>query len=206
MAATKPSTTRIKKTREEQKVFFVLDLHKKFLQVAAADQDGSLLMNKRVENDFGIIEQKFSAFPKNAKYALESSSMRYGVYRKLAGNLGLDVILPNPYLTRLIAKSKKKIGRFDARTLADRSRQRVYVWNLKMLHSRIRTDRFHSSGVRSKLRGTDSFLYKISLKFEKLIWTVSFPPLARLPRVDEGASTKAAASTHLPCNACRHIF
>ena len=40
--------------------------------------------------------------------------MWYGVYRKLAGDLGLDVILSNPYLTRLIAKSKKKTDRFDA--------------------------------------------------------------------------------------------
>ena len=42
---TKPSA-KIKKTREEQKVFFGLDLHKKFLQVAAVDQEGNLLMNK----------------------------------------------------------------------------------------------------------------------------------------------------------------
>ena len=71
-------------------------------------------MNKRVENDFGIIEREFSAFPKNAKYVLESSSVWYGIYQKLVGDLGLDVVLSNPYLTRLIAKSKKKIDRFDA--------------------------------------------------------------------------------------------
>ena len=73
--AVKPSTTKIKKDKEEQKIFFGLDLHKKFLQVAAVDQKGNLLMNKRVENDFGIIEREFSAFPKNAKYVLESSSV-----------------------------------------------------------------------------------------------------------------------------------
>ena len=76
---TKPSA-KIKKTREEQKMFFGLDLHKKFLQVVAVDQERNLLMNKRVENDFKIIEQKFPAFPKNAKYVLGSSSVRYGVY------------------------------------------------------------------------------------------------------------------------------
>ena len=102
-------------------MFFGLDLHKKFLQATAVDQEGNILMNKRVENDFGIIEREFSAFLKNAKYVLESSSVWYGVYRKLAGDLGLDVILSNPYFTRLTVKSKKKIGRFDACTLADRS-------------------------------------------------------------------------------------
>ena len=51
------------------------------------------MMNKKVENDFRVIEQEFSAFPKNAKYVLELSSVRYGVYRKLVGDLGLDAVL-----------------------------------------------------------------------------------------------------------------
>ena len=61
-------------------MFFGLDLYKKFLQVAAVDQEGNLLMNKKVENDFRVIEQELSAFPKNAKYVLESSYVWYGVY------------------------------------------------------------------------------------------------------------------------------
>ena len=96
-----------------------MDLHKKFLQIAAVDQKRNLLMNKRVENDFGVIEREFSAFPKNVKYVLESSFVWYGVYQKLVGDLGLDVVLSNPYLIRLIAKSKKKTDRFDARALSD---------------------------------------------------------------------------------------
>ena len=79
-------------------MFFGLDLHKKFLQVAAVDQDGNLLMSKRAENDFKIIEQKSPALPKNAKYVSELSSVRYGVYRKLVGDLGLDVVLSIPIL------------------------------------------------------------------------------------------------------------
>ena len=49
----KPSAAGIKKAKKEQRVFFGLDLHKKFLQgvVVAADQKGDLLMSKRVEND-----------------------------------------------------------------------------------------------------------------------------------------------------------
>ena len=78
-----------------------------------------LLMNKKIDNDFDIIEREFSALPKDAKYVLESSSVWYGVYRKLTVDLGLNVVLSNPYLTRLIAASKKKTGRFDARALAD---------------------------------------------------------------------------------------
>lgn len=66
------------------------------------------MMNKKIDNDFDIIEREFSALPKDAKYVLESSSVWYGVYRKLTVELGLDVVLSNPYLTRLIAASKKK--------------------------------------------------------------------------------------------------
>ena len=108
-------------------MFFGLDLHKKFLQVAAVDQDGNLLMSKRAENDFKIIEQKSPALPKNAKYVSELSSVRYGVYRKLVGDLGLDVVLSNPYLGCLIAKSKKKTDRFDAHALADCSGEDIFV-------------------------------------------------------------------------------
>ena len=55
ITVTKPSTARSKKAMEEQRIFFGQDLYKKFLQVAAVDQKGNLLMNKRAENDFGTI-------------------------------------------------------------------------------------------------------------------------------------------------------
>ena len=78
-----------------------------------------LLMNKRIDNDFEIIKREFSAFPKDAKYVLESSSVWYGVHRMLTAELGRDVVLSSPYLTRLITASKKKTDRFDAHALAD---------------------------------------------------------------------------------------
>ena len=48
--AAKPSTAQIKNDKEEQKIFFGRDLHKKFLQVMAVDQKGNLLMNKSVQS------------------------------------------------------------------------------------------------------------------------------------------------------------
>ena len=54
--------------------------------------------------------------------------MWYGVYRKLAGDLGLDVILSNPYLTRLIAKSKKKTDRFDAHSNVVKNSDSFFFW------------------------------------------------------------------------------
>ena len=49
--------------------------------------------------------------------------MWYGVYQKLVGDPGLDAVLSNHYLMRLIAKSKKKTDWFDARALADLLRE-----------------------------------------------------------------------------------
>ena len=43
-------------------------------------------------------------------------------YRYMAEDLGLDVILSNPYTTMLIAKSKKKTDKVDAAVLADMRR------------------------------------------------------------------------------------
>ena len=54
----------------------------------------------------------FSAFPENARYILESSSVRHGACRKLAGDPDPDIVLSNPYLVRLMTKSKKKTDRF----------------------------------------------------------------------------------------------
>ena len=99
--------------------------------MAAADQDGTLLMNKRVTNDFETIAKEFAAFPKDAKYVLESSSVWYGVYKKLAVDMGLDVVLSNPYLTRMIAVSKKKTDKFDAQYACRHAQRRIHP---HMLH------------------------------------------------------------------------
>ena len=107
-------------------------------------------MNKRVESGFRIIEQEFLAFPKNAKYVSESLFVWYGIYRKLAEELGLDAVLSNPYLMRITTKFKKKTSRFDVRALTDCSRQRACARNLKMPHNRFESNRFYSSKVRPK--------------------------------------------------------
>ena len=57
--------------------------------------------------------------PPNAKYVLESSSVWRETYRLMTEDMGLDVILSNPYRTKIIAESKKKTDKVDARILAD---------------------------------------------------------------------------------------
>ena len=100
-------------------VFVGVDLHKEFLQVAVVDSRGELLLNKRVENTMEEIRKEFSMYPKNAKYVIESSSVYRAVYRFMTEEMGLDVVLSNPYQTWLIAKSKNKTDKRDAHALAD---------------------------------------------------------------------------------------
>ena len=100
------------------RVFVGIDLHKVFLQVAAVDGAGALLLNRRVENSPEAIRAAFSVFPEDTKYVVESSSVWRGVFRQMQG-MGLDVVLSNPYRTRLIAESRDKTDANDARRLAD---------------------------------------------------------------------------------------
>ena len=178
--AVKPSGTGPKKIGKGQTVFFGLDLHKKFLQVAAVDQKGNLLMNEMIENDFGVIEHRFSEFPKNAKYVLESSSVWYGIYRKLTADMGLNVTLSNPYLTRIIAQSRKKTDRFDAHALANLLRgdyiHASYVSPPKTVEEK-RTVRFRTRMVQTRTRMKNmihGILLQESIKIPGLTFTFRF--------------------------------
>lgn len=54
---------------------------------------------------------------------MESSSVWKYLFFQLRDSMGYDVILSNPYTTRLIAESKKKTDKVDARILADMRRK-----------------------------------------------------------------------------------
>ena len=99
--------------------FVGIDLHKKFMQVAVMDAKGEVIMDRRVDCDYEAVRKEFSRMPPNARYVLESSSVWYGMFMFLREELGLDVMLSNPYATRPIAESKKKTDKVDARILAD---------------------------------------------------------------------------------------
>ena len=109
--------------RSSKGVIYVgIDVHKKFLQVAAVDGDGVLLLlNERTDADHASVRRFFSQFPRNGtRCVMESSSVWYGLYRYMTDTLGLEVILSNPYQTKAIAASKKKTDRVDARILTCR--------------------------------------------------------------------------------------
>ena len=100
-------------------VYVGLDLHKNTIQMAAVDEKGTLLCNYKFRHTRGAVDSEISRMPKNAKYVIESSSVWKDTFHFMKDEMGLDVILSNPYTTKLIAESKKKTDKVDAAILAD---------------------------------------------------------------------------------------
>ena len=138
---TKNVSVTVQKIKKQEKIFVGIDLHKIFLQVAVVNDNGELLRTRRVDNDKNSIKDEFSEYPKDAKYFIESSSVWYGVYGFLTDSLNLYVVLSNPYQTRLIAESKKKTDKVDAKILAEMLRGGYiaicYVPNAEIIDNRL---------------------------------------------------------------------
>ena len=96
-----------------------LDVHKKTIQVAAVDQEGKLLFNRKIKSDFGSVERELEQHPPDTKYVMESSSVWYGLFRYITDTMKRDVVLSNPYNTKIIATSLKKTDKVDAYQLAN---------------------------------------------------------------------------------------
>ena len=105
--------------RKKGMMYVGLDLHKNSIQMAAVDQKGTLLCNYKFRHTRGAVDSEISRMPKNAKYVIESSSVWKDTFHFMKDEMGLDVILSNPYTTKLIAESKKKTDKVDAAILAD---------------------------------------------------------------------------------------
>ena len=100
--------------RKKGMMYVGLDLHKNSIQMAAVDQKGTLLCNYKFRHTRGAVDSEISRMPKNAKYVIESSSVWKDTFHFMKDEMGLDVILSNPYTTKLIAESKKKTDKVDA--------------------------------------------------------------------------------------------
>lgn len=96
-----------------------MDLHKKTVQISVMDDRGMEISNASVQNNRRTLEASLRKMPSSAKYVLESSSVWRETYRFMTEDMGLNVILSNPYRTKIIAESKKKTDKVDARVLAD---------------------------------------------------------------------------------------
>ena len=101
-------------------IYIGIDVHKVFLQIAAMDEEGRLILNERVPTDHSSVKKFFARFTTDKiRCVMESSSVWYGLYMYMTEKLGIDVVLSNPYQTKAIAASKKKTDKIDAVILAD---------------------------------------------------------------------------------------
>jgi transposase len=98
------------------RLFCGLDVHRSGSSNAAiVDELGNLLQEKKIPND-SITE--FLAPHHPSRIAMEASSSITSVYRRLTRE-GYDVLVSHPTKTRLIAESRIKTDRVDARVLAE---------------------------------------------------------------------------------------
>lgn len=95
-----------------------LDVHKNFSQGCILDEQGSVILEQKFRNEPHHLDLFLLNARKDSKIALESSSCWQYVYDYLA-DAGYDVVLANPSRVRLIAESRKKTDKHDAKILAD---------------------------------------------------------------------------------------
>jgi transposase len=98
-----------------------IDVHKKMCQAAVLDEDGELLDQIRFGNrkeDIKEFALKLTTFRDDVKAVVESTGNLWIQIYDILERFGFDVVLSNPYKTRLIAEAKVKTDKVDAKTLA----------------------------------------------------------------------------------------
>jgi transposase len=99
--------------------FIGVDLHRKFMVVCVMDESGRVVRTDRLylEDVDGVLEY-FAAMPAGSEVVMEAT-MSWMWLTDLLGDLGLKAHLANPRAVRLIAESRCKTDKIDARILAD---------------------------------------------------------------------------------------
>ena len=99
--------------------FVGLDIHKKFINGCILDSQGSVVSEQRFDTEPGELDRFLSnAKKEECKIALEACICWQYTFDYLAEE-GYDVVLADPMRVRLIAASRKKTDKHDARILAD---------------------------------------------------------------------------------------
>lgn len=96
-----------------------LDVHKNFIQACVLDSEGTILLEQKLKNDPHSMDLFLLNVSKDSKIALESCSCWQFVYDYLYDAGYKNLVLANPLRVRLIAESRKKTDRNDAKALAD---------------------------------------------------------------------------------------
>lgn len=100
--------------------FVGLDVHKSFIYAVATDKEGKQLFERKVKNDPHELDQLLKKLPQaETNIALEACSVWQYVYDYLSDSGYTKIALTNPLQVKLIANSRKKTDKHDARVLAD---------------------------------------------------------------------------------------
>lgn len=95
-----------------------IDAHKNFSQGCILDEKGNVILEQKFRNEPHNMDMFLLNVSKDSKIALESSSCWQYIYDYLV-DAGYYVVLANPARIRLIAESRKKTDKHDAKILAD---------------------------------------------------------------------------------------
>jgi len=98
-------------------VYVGVDVHERESQLAIFDRSGSLLMEQRIPTR--DLERFISSFPGEKHIAIESVGFIYPIFDSLSKIPSCDVTVANPSSVQLIARSKLKHDRADAKVLGE---------------------------------------------------------------------------------------
>lgn len=110
------STTSIKIQTDAGASFAGLDYHKKFTQICIGDRHGRVILSKPMPNDKEEIRRFLAQFP-GVKCAIESCRGYEWLLDFLKEELKLHVALVNAHRLKLIAQSRCKTDKIDARII-----------------------------------------------------------------------------------------
>jgi len=102
-----------------QEKYVGLDVHKNFIQGCVLDKEGKVILEQKFKNEPHSMDLFLSNIQQDSKIALESCSCWQYVYDYLSDAGYKELVLANPSRVRLIAESRKKTDRHDAKVLAD---------------------------------------------------------------------------------------
>jgi transposase len=139
------------------------DVHERESQIAVFDPSGSLLQEKRLPT--GALQRFIESLPGEKHVAVESVGFIYPVYDKLSQIENCRVAVANPKSVSLIARSKLKHDRADAKVLGELLRTNFlplsYLPDEKTREERfLINDRVKYGLRRAQLKGTIRWLLK----------------------------------------------
>ena len=99
-------------------VYIGVDLHRKKSQVAAIEEDGRLVLNRKVRTGPGEMQQLIDELrPQPLQVAFEAT-FGWGWFADLLAELGIPAHMAHPLATKAISSARVKNDAVDAKTLA----------------------------------------------------------------------------------------